>query len=174
MRVCLRTGGVDRVCGSIVFRALALLPLALFGCGGDGVTSATSSTPAPDVATQVATTMKITLTLPNWTLTGTIDDTPAGRDFASLLPLTLALEDYAGTEKIGYPPRKPMTTGAPAGAKGTTGAIAYDAPWGNLALFYRDSEYADGLIVLGRLDAGVEALDGGGRAPVVISRAAPR
>lgn len=38
------------------------------------------------------------------------------------------------------------------------GDIAYYAPWGNLALFYREPGYADRLIVLGKFDGGVEAL----------------
>jgi hypothetical protein len=34
------------------------------------------------------------------------------------------------------------------------GDITYYAPWGNLALFYRDFPYSNGLIRLGTLDTG--------------------
>ena len=44
--------------------------------------------------------MTIRLDVDGTPLTATLEDTEAARDFASLLPLTLTLEDYASTEKI--------------------------------------------------------------------------
>ena len=38
------------------------------------------------------------------------------------------------------------------------GAFTYYAPWGNLAIFYRDFGYAVGLVELGRISSGVERL----------------
>lgn len=38
------------------------------------------------------------------------------------------------------------------------GDIALYAPWGNLAIFYKDFGYARGLIVLARIDTGGENL----------------
>jgi len=38
------------------------------------------------------------------------------------------------------------------------GDITYYAPWGNLAIFYRDFDYSRGLVRLGRIDSGIEAL----------------
>jgi hypothetical protein len=102
--------------------------------------------------------MKIRLEVEGTPLTATLDDTRAARDFASLLPLTLALEDYAATAKVSGLPRKLSTTGAPAGTAASAGDIAYFAPWGNLALFYRSSGYASGLVRLGRIDAGSDVL----------------
>ena len=90
-------------------------------------------------------------------LTGALPPTAAGRDFAHLLPLTVTLSDFHGTERVADLPRRLDTTGAPAGDAGKAGDIAYYAPWGNLALYYRDSPYADGLVVLGRLDADAAA-----------------
>ncbi|RQR21284.1 hypothetical protein DIE23_38415 [Burkholderia sp. Bp9143] len=91
-------------------------------------------------------------------ITVTLDDSTASRDFASLLPLTLQLDDYASTEKIGDLPKRLSTQGAPAGFKPSAGDVAYYSPWGNLAIFYRDYSYATGLVRLGKLDSGVEAL----------------
>ena len=85
------------------------------------------------------------------------------RVLLSLLPMTLTLQDHASTEKIGYPPRKLSTAGAPAGVDPSVGDIAYYAPWGNLTIFYRDFGYSRGLIGLGRIDSGVEALSPGVR-----------
>jgi hypothetical protein len=93
-------------------------------------------------------------------LGATLADTAAARDFLSLLPLDLALEDYAATEKIAYLPRKLSIAGAPAGTTGAAGDVSYYAPWGNLALFYARAGHAQGLVRLGRLDdlAGVDVL----------------
>ena len=112
--------------------------------------------------------MKISLKLQDTTLTATLYDNPTAREFASLLPLTLTLEDYSKTEKISDLPRKLTKDGAPAGADPSVGDIAYYAPWGNLALFYKDFRYSDGLILLGKLDGGAEALSAPGSLKVTI------
>ena len=114
--------------------------------------------------------MKIRFDVEGTPLTATLDDADAARDFASLLPLTLTLEDYASTEKISDLPRKLSTTGAPAGTAASAGDITYYAPWGNLALFYRSFGYAAGLVRLGQLDAGVDALRRAGPLTAKIER----
>jgi hypothetical protein len=91
-------------------------------------------------------------------LTATLVDGAVARDFVSLLPLELTLRDYAGKEKVSDLPRRLTTEGAPAGVDPDVGDLTYYAPWGNLAIFYRDFGYADGLIKLGRIDSGIEKL----------------
>ena len=103
-------------------------------------------------------------------LTVSLDDTEAARDFVSLLPLALTLEDYASTEKIADLPRKLSTAGAPAGTAASAGDVAYYAPWGNVALFYRDSRYASGLVKLGKIDAAADVLRRPGTLSVKIER----
>ncbi len=103
-------------------------------------------------------TMKIRLEVDGTTLTATLVDSVTSRDFVSLLPLTLTLTDYAATEKISDLPRKLSTEGAPPGTDPSVGDITYYAPWGNLALFYRDFGYSNGLIKLGAIDSGIETL----------------
>jgi len=112
--------------------------------------------------------MKIQLTVAGHTLTATLDDNPTARDFVSLLPLTIVLEDYAGTEKIAYLSRKLSREGAPAGIDPGVGDITYYAPWGNLALFYKDFGYAKGLIKIGSIDDGMEILGVSGSIEVTI------
>jgi hypothetical protein len=114
--------------------------------------------------------MKIRLNVEGTSLAATLYDTEAARDFASLLPLTLTLEDYAATEKISDLPRKLSTSGAPAGTTASAGDIAYYAPWGNLALFYRAFAYSSGLVKLGSIDAGAELLRGPGPLMAKIER----
>lgn len=113
--------------------------------------------------------MQIRLTVNGHSMTATLIDSPTTRDFLSLLPLTLELEDYAGTEKIAYLSRKLSEEDAPAGVDPSVGDITYYAPWGNLALFYRDFGYAKDLIKLGSLDEGVEVLNVPGSVTVTIA-----
>lgn len=97
--------------------------------------------------------MKIRCTIGDTVLTATLDDNATSRDFTAMLPLTLTMSDYAGTEKITPKMfRKLSTSGAPAGYDPSVGDITLYAPWGNLALFYQDFHYADGLVYLGRFD----------------------
>lgn len=126
------------------------------------------SGPASQPTTQPTTIMKISLKLQDKTLTATLCDTPTARHFASMLPLTLTLADYSKTEKISDLPNKLTNEGAPAGADPSVGDIAYYAPWGNLALFYKDFGYSNGLIILGKLDSGAEALNVPGSVKVTI------
>ena len=102
--------------------------------------------------------MKVEITIGGTALPATLEDNAAARDFASLLPLTVTLEDYAATEKISILPRKLSTQGTPAGYHPRAGDIAYYAPWGNVAIFYRDGHHSPGLVKLGTLDTGLDAL----------------
>lgn len=115
-------------------------------------------------------TVKIRLTIDGKTVTASLHGTPAARDFLSLLPLNLTLEDYASTEKIAYLPRKLATKGAPAGFTPSAGDITYYAPWGNLAIFHKEFRYSEGLISLGRIDSGGEALKAPGALRAMIER----
>jgi hypothetical protein len=103
--------------------------------------------------------MKIRITIEGIELTGTLIDNPTSRDFVSLLPLTLNLDDYGDTEKISDLPRKLSTEGAPPGSDPSAGHVSYYAPWGNLAIFRKDFRYSPGLINLGKIDTGLDALN---------------
>jgi hypothetical protein len=112
--------------------------------------------------------MKIRLGLESMVMTATLIDSKTTQDFVSLLPLTLTLEDYAGTEKISVLPSRLSTEGAPSGSDPSVGDITYYAPWGNVALFDRDFGYSSGLVILGRIDSGIEALNVPGSLRVTI------
>ncbi|MCC8190113.1 MAG: hypothetical protein LIP77_05670, partial [Planctomycetes bacterium] len=78
------------------------------------------------------------------------------RDLVSRLPLSLTFLDFAGAEKIAVLDRKLATDGGGAAADGD---VAYFAPWGNLALFYRGLGTAGGgLVILGAITAGKDRL----------------
>ncbi|WP_055598681.1 cyclophilin-like fold protein [Streptomyces aureus] len=115
--------------------------------------------------------MDIRVTLDGRPVEATLNDSPAARDFAELLPLTLALTDFHGTERVAGLPRKLDTSGAPDPTAAKIGDIAYYAPRGNLALFYQDGPSASAdLLILGQLDVGAAQL---GRAGRITVEAAP-
>jgi len=102
--------------------------------------------------------MNIRITAGERTLTARLEHSAAARDFAALLPVELTLNDYASTEKVADLPRKLSTEGAPDGVDPEVGDIAYYAPWGNIAIYYRDFGYSRGLVRLGHIEGGPEAL----------------
>ncbi len=99
--------------------------------------------------------MKCKLTAGQNQATAVIYDSETARDFRSLLPLTLSLSDFNQTEKIADLPRKLNLDGAPAGFDPDVGDICLYAPWGNIAIFYKDFGYSDGLVPLGRIESGL-------------------
>lgn len=118
--------------------------------------------------------MKIRLHLEGGVATATLDDTAAAREFAALLPLSLTLNDYAVVERIADLPQRLAAAGAPAGMAPAVGDLAYYAPWGNLAIFVSGGgPYARGLVRLGRVDAGLPALQRPGPLAVRIERIDP-
>ncbi|MEU0116735.1 cyclophilin-like fold protein [Streptomyces bobili] len=110
------------------------------------------------------TAMDIRVTLDGRPVDATLNDSPAARDFAELLPLTRDLEDFHQTERIADLPRRLTTSGAPEPAAPKPGDLTYYAPWGNLALFYRDGDSANAdLLILGHIDADTDRLAGADR-----------
>ncbi|MGW4517714.1 cyclophilin-like fold protein [Streptomyces sp. NPDC004393] len=99
-----------------------------------------------------STPMNLRLTIDGHQVDATLNDSAAARDLTELLPLALDMEDFHQTERIAYPPRKLDTTGAPAASNPKAGDLAYYAPWGNLAFFYRDGDHSPNLVILGRLN----------------------
>ena len=102
--------------------------------------------------------IRIKLTFNNKEIIVRMNDNKAARDFIELLPLKLDFRDYAGTEKVSDLPKKLSKDGAPSGSKPSAGSFAYYSPWGNLAVFYKDFQYSNGLIILGETEAGLENL----------------
>lgn len=82
------------------------------------------------------------------------EDNPTVRDFLSLLPLTMKLEEFAGREKIGYFSRK-LTVKGSNGSDPEDGDLIYFVPWGNLGFYYNASGigYADQTIHIGKYRA---------------------
>jgi hypothetical protein len=127
-----------------------------------------TSEPPTEISPERSDSMKIKITIKDTELTATLVDSETTQDFIAMLPLTITLEDYGGTEKISYLPEKLSTQGAPAGIDPSVGDITYYAPWGNLAIFYQDFGYSNGLFLLGRIDGDMAALSVSGPINVTI------
>jgi hypothetical protein len=84
------------------------------------------------------------------------------------------LEDYASTEKISDLPKRLSTDDAPPGFDPSVGDITYYAPWGNLAVFYRDFRYSDGLVSLGTIESSADILARPGPMQVRVELAQPK
>lgn len=106
--------------------------------------------------------LNLRLTVGEQVVTAELEDNATSQEFVSLLPLTLTLKDYSSTEKISDLPKRLSTQGAPAGILPRVGDIAYYAPWGNLAFFYKVFDYSRGLIKIARISSGMTAFAASG------------
>lgn len=101
---------------------------------------------------------KIKMTVDGEEIIATMYDNPTSQDFMSRIPLTLTFEDHNRTEKISYLPNTLTTEEAPDGFDLSEGDLTLYTPWGNLAIFYNDFTYSNGLISLGHIDSGIDKL----------------
>lgn len=101
---------------------------------------------------------KIRITIGNQTATAIIYNNPTAHSLIGQLPLTIDMDDFAGSEKIFYLPQNPIIDDASRGLRTSMGDIAVYAPWGNFAVFYRDGDgsTSNDLIPIGRVENGIE------------------
>jgi len=128
-----------------------------------GILSAAQAADTPTGATKQSgtikpTTMRIRITLNNNVISADLVSNTAAKEFAAMLPLTLELTDYNNTEKVAQLSKKLTTTDAPAGFTPVAGDIAFYAPWGNLAIYYKGFGYSKELIKLGHIQGDLSIL----------------
>ena len=156
-------------CNFLAFAfALALVDA---GCGADN--STTNSGP-PNSPTETSPlkppNMKIRLKVEDKVITATLNDSKTARDFVSLLPLTLTMNDLFRREKFAHLPRAISEEGKRSQPY-EVGQVVYWSPGPDVAIFYRnDGEKIPnpGIIVIGKIDSGVAALDVAGSVKVTI------
>lgn len=147
---------------------ILLTALSMAACSGDeSEPSAPEEPEAPGVSS-----LNVNITVGSRTVTATMEDNSAARDFMSRLPLEVTLNDYNDmTEKIFYPDPALNTEGAARGCAPEPGDITVYAPWGNVAIFCKSWPHSDDLIKIGRIDGdGAEALSVAGDVPVRFER----
>lgn len=109
-------------------------------------------TPPKRTDNKMKETNELKITIGNQVVTATLEENPTTRDFVSLLPLTVRMEDYNKIEKISRLSRKLSIEGAPSGHEPSVGDVCVYSPWGNLCIFYKNFGYSNGLIKLGKID----------------------
>ena len=110
---------------------------------------------------------KIRITVNGTPMTATLVDRATTRDFVSLLPLTIPMRDLFAREKSGDLPRS-LSEGGERKRTYEVGEVIYWSPSAHLAIFYlRDGPAipSPGIIVLGKIGFGVEALNVPGQSP---------
>lgn len=85
-----------------------------------------------------------------------LNNNDTAKDLISLLPCELDFSDFNNTEKIAYPSRELNTDNAVSGVAPAAGDLTLYKPWGNVALFYKDYNYSSDLILLGKVEKGME------------------
>ncbi len=147
-----------------VFEESLLLTSSTLGSMGTRIPqwleSLGASREEPD--TPDATSLHINIIVGEQTITATMEDNGAARDFLSRLPLEVTLEDYNnGTEKIFYPDPELSLDDTPRGCTPAVGDITIYEPWGNVAIFCRDWSESSSLIEIGHIDDdGISLLQG--------------
>jgi hypothetical protein len=117
--------------------------------------------------------MKIRLMVEGKALTATLVDSETTRDFVSLLPLPLPLSDLFRREKFAHLPRA-ISEGGKRTHAYEVGGVAYWPPGPDVAVFYRHDGQDipnPGIIVLGKIEPGVEAFDVAGPVKVTVELA---
>jgi hypothetical protein len=114
--------------------------------------------------------MKVRLKVAHKVMTAKLIDSKTTRDFVSLLPLTLTMNDLFRREKFAHLPR-PISQEGKRTHTYEVGQVVYWSPGRDVAIFYRnDGEEIPnpGIIVIGKIDSGVAALDVAGSVKVTI------
>ncbi|MEG3910925.1 cyclophilin-like fold protein [Microcoleus sp. w2-18bC1] len=164
-----------RNCGRrMLILAIALvMSLSYSACHTDNSMPSSASSKMPtEISTQQANSMQINIKVGDKIVTATLIDNPTTRDFISLLPLTLTMNDLFGREKFAHLPRAISQEGERTKTY-EVGDIIYWSPSSDVAIYYRrdGQEIPDpGIITIGKIDAGVEAFNVPGSVEVTIER----
>lgn len=133
---------------------MLLTVMSMAACGGSDDDPVMPEQPEqPEQPETPITSMKLNITVGSRTITATMEDNAAARDFLSRLPLEVTLNDYNNiTEKIFYPSPALTTAGVTRGCSPAPGDITIYVPWGNVAIFCKNWSRSNDLIKIGRID----------------------
>ena len=97
--------------------------------------------------------MKVYVKVNSQTVTATMEDNAAAKDFLSRLPIEVTLNDFNNTtEKIFYPEPALNIDGVTRGCAPASGDITIYVPWGNVAIFCKSWSHSNDLIKIGHID----------------------
>ncbi|WP_327110108.1 cyclophilin-like fold protein [Nocardia sp. NBC_01730] len=144
-----------------VFAATVTAAAALTACGNtsDSASTTAAVSPATSQPGQEESFMWIRLSIGEAEATARLYDNATARDFASLLPVTIATHDLGGREKAGPLPR------ALAGGEGQSGyragQLGYWPPNNDLAIYYHADGFripSPGIVMIGEIETGLDAV----------------
>src|SRR3954470_12984210 len=118
--------------------------------------------------------MKISIKIGGQTLTATLADNATARDFASVLPLNVSMNDLFGREKYGDLP-KALSENGPRKNRYEVGDIAYWSPDHQFAVYYHQdgkSIPSPGIIPIAKINGGTEAFNvrGSVKVPIAVAK----
>lgn len=155
-----RSNSAIFVTRKVLSSTLVLAVTGLMAIGGSKASDASSRDPER-ASSERSQDMKIKIKIAGKVLTATLVDNETARDFVSLLPLNLSLNDLFGREKFGNLP-KALSEKGPRTHAYEVGDIAYWSPAHDVAIYYRkDSEsiQSPGIIPIGKIDGGTEVFN---------------
>ncbi len=151
--------------------------LSITACGGGNdepeiPTQSETTKPSEGNNEETDESMEMNIIIGDKTITATMEDNAAGRDFLSRLPLEVTLEDFNNTtEKIFYPDPALDMAGVKRGCAPVPGDITIYAPWKNVAIFCKSWSYSNDLIKIGHIEGdGIETLRTAGDIKVKFER----
>jgi hypothetical protein len=142
-----------------------------------GATTANTTSPAAIAPTSTERTgaTRITIHVGDDTATAALADTPAARDFAAMLPVTIVTRDLFGQAKADQLPRNLAAGDTGRASDYAVGDLGYWSPTGDLAIFYADDGQSlppPGLVRLGTVDGELNAVaDAGNHSTMTIELA---
>ena len=117
--------------------------------------------------------MKINIKIGGKVLIANLSDNATARDFVSVLPLKVSMNDLFGREKYGDLP-KALSENGPRKTRYEVGDIAYWSPDHQFAVYYHqdgESIPSPGIIPIAKIDAGTEAFNVPGPVKITIELA---
>ena len=133
------------------------LTTTLIGCTTTGdlppVASPTANSSQEGFVPTPPTSTRITITINEHELSGTLGDNSASRSLSEQLPLTLDFSDFGGQEKIAKLPAPLSVDGMPPADDADPLTIGYYTPDQALVLYYEHVGRFSGIVRLGTLDS---------------------
>ena len=157
--------------GRILFVSALVFAMSLVP--GQSIARNASSSNLQRTSSERSQKMKININIGGKILTATLADNATARDFASVLPLNVSMNDLFGREKYGDLP-KALSENGPRKSKYEVGDIAYWSPDHQFAVYYHQDGEAipsPGIIPIAKIDAGPEAFNVRGSVKVTIELA---
>jgi hypothetical protein len=147
--------------------AVLAAAVGIAGCtSGHGSIAAIPAASAPVVTPSVTPGPRVVLRFGDQAVDATLTDTPASRQFAAMLPLTVQLKDVWQQAKSGRLPQTLTANGGTPVHDPTPGDIYFWPQTEVIVVYYADLGQAvpdPGLIRLGVIDNGLDTLTNAGR-----------